>query len=595
MNYLQLKTDIAEVIRTNGNEEITGEVLQYILLQMVTSLGKDFQFAGKGTPETEVGTPDENMAWILGAGTYQNFGTQFTVAENEFAIAMYNGAFDVKKVAVGRPMDTQIEIGSPNPVENDAIAQEFLKLRGAGYLFFGLAAVNTEPPTERPEKIFFLAAEGGVYQNYGNLNVPTGISVIKWNGSSWSIDILWQCDSEPLAGSQNLVLSGGVKTELNTKVDKVEGKGLSEADYTNAEKGKLGALPTALELADMLGQKQNVLTFDNEPTEGSANPVTSDGIHEAIKNFITKAVNDLLYYYTKSETYTKTEVDNLIAAIKQFNILAVPVLPTASADTMGTLYLVPSEDQSEPNNIKDEYITLSKTEGGTTTYSWEKIGTTEIDLSNYPTFDQMNAAIAAALADYYTKAQIDAALAELEGRLSVVSLSADKSVILTNTSSQIALTARTGVAATSLTIERGGVTVGTGTGSLLVVSDTVNIAAAGDLTYTLTAVIGGVTRTEPLTVAVKDAVLYGAGTVATDITTKATARLTPEGRYTITAAAGDNLFILVPMGMTVNGMTMSGLEVPLEVPTGVIVDGVQYLCYKSSNVYDAGSYTINVY
>ena len=174
-------------------------------------------------------------------------------------------------------------------------------------------------------------------------------------------------------------------------------------------------------------------------------------------------------------------------------------------------------------------------------------------------------------------------------------MSADKLVIRTNTSSQIALTARTGIAATSLTIERGGVTVGTGTGSLLVVSDTVNIAAAGDLTYTLTAVIGGVTRTETLTVAVKDAVLYGAGTAATDITTKATARLTPDGRYTITAAAGDNLFILVPMGMTVNGMTMSGLEVPLEVPTGVIVDRVQYLCYKSSNVYDAGSYVINVY
>jgi hypothetical protein len=49
------------------------------------------------------------------------------------------------------------------------------------------------------------------------------------------------------------------------------------------------------------------------------------------------------------------------------------------------------------------------------------------------------------------------------------------------------------------------------------------------------------------------------------------------------------------MGMTVNGVTMSGLDIPMEVSTGVIVDGIQYLCYKSSNVYDAGSYVINVY
>ena len=595
MDYNQLKTDIAEVIRTNGNEEITGEVLQYILLQMVSALGKNFQFAGVGTDQTVVGTPDENMAWILRSGRYQNFGTEFTVAENEFAVVMWNGSFSVAKVAVGRPVDEELTAGGVNPVEGGAIAAEFAQLRAAGYLFAGLANTGSEPPAERPEKIFYICAEGGVYTNFNAIAVPQGISILKWNGSAWVLEVLWRVDDEATDNSQNLVESGGVKAQLDGKVDKEEGKGLSDENYTSSEKTKLNDLPTALELEHLLSLKQDNLTFDNAPTEGSSNPVTSAGIHEAIKNFITKAVNDLLYYYTKSETYTKAEVDNLIAAIKQFNILAVPVLPQPSADTMGTLYLVPAEDQSEPTNVKDEYITLSKTEGGTTTYSWEKIGTTEIDLSNYPTFDEMNAAIATALADYYTKEEIDAALASLAGRLSVVSIAADKSVILTNTSSQIALTARTGIAATSLTVERGGVTVGSGTGTLLVVSETVNIPAAGVLTYTLTAVIGGVTRTETVMVDVKDAVYYGAGQDSTDIVTKATARMTPAGRYNITAADGDYIFILVPMGMTVNGVSMSGLDIPMEVPTGVIVDGIQYLCYKSSNVYDAGSYVINVY
>jgi hypothetical protein len=517
MDYNQLKTDIAEVIRTNGNEEITGEVLQYILLQMVSALGKNFQFAGVGTDQTVVGTPDENMAWILRSGRYQNFGTEFTVAENEFAVVTWNGSFSVAKVAVGRPVDDELTAGGVNPVEGGVIAAEFAQLRAAGYLFAGLANTGSEPPAVRPEKIFYICAEGGVYTNFNAIAVPQGISILKWNGSAWVLEVLWRVDNEATDNSQNLVKSGGVKAQLDGKVDKETGKGLSDENYTSSEKTKLNDLPTALELMHLLSLKQDNLTFDNAPMEGSINPVTSAGIHEAIKNFITKAVNDLLYYYTKSETYTKMEVDNLIAAIKQFNILAVPVLPVPSADTIGTLYLVPAEDQSEPTNVKDEYITLSKTEGGTTTYSWEKIGTTEIDLSNYPTFDEMNAAIATALADYYTKAEIDAALASLAGRLSVVSIAADKSVILTNTSSQIALTARTGIAATSLTVERGGVTVGSGTGTLLVVSETVDIPAAGVLTYTLTAVIGGVTRTETVTVDVKDAVIYSSTRTVTAV------------------------------------------------------------------------------
>jgi hypothetical protein len=49
------------------------------------------------------------------------------------------------------------------------------------------------------------------------------------------------------------------------------------------------------------------------------------------------------------------------------------------------------------------------------------------------------------------------------------------------------------------------------------------------------------------------------------------------------------------MGMLVNDVEMSGINIPMEVPTGVIVDGIQYLCYKSSNQYDAGTYIINVY
>ena len=55
------------------------------------------------------------------------------------------------------------------------------------------------------------------------------------------------------------------------------------------------------------------------------------------------------------------------------------------------------------------------------------------------------------------------------------------------------------------------------------------------------------------------------------------------------------IFILVPASMTVNGVEMSGIEMPMEAATGIVVDDLVYKCYQSSNTYDAGVYNINVY
>jgi hypothetical protein len=594
MNYEQLKTAIAEVIRTNGNEEITGEVLQYVLIEMVSSLGKDYQFAGIGTASTEVGTPDENLFWILRSGSYENFGVPFTVAENEFAVVMYNGNLSVQKIPVGRPVDDALTLGGENPVEGGVIAAEFAKLRAAGFLFAGIATRNSAPPETRSEKIFYLATQGGVYENYWALNLQQGLNVILWNGSTWIGQNLFTFTNEIAEGSSALPTAGAVFESLGTKVDKEEGKGLSEQNYTSSEKQKLADLPTALEITQMLGLKQDVLIWDNVPTEGSTHAIYSGAVFAAIQDVITKAVNDLVNYYTKSQTYSKTEVDNLIAAIKQFTIVSVPELPTASADTVGKIYLVPAETPAQ-QNVKDEYITISMSEGGTTTYSWECIGSTAIDLSNYPTIQDMNDAIAAALEGYLTGTEVGALIATAIADIADLSIEVNPAVILTNQSVAITLTARSQVAADSLVLTRGGSQVATGSGKMLTAIDNVNIQTAGVLTYLLTAVIAGVTRTKEVTVDVVDAVYYGAGTNAAAITTKATARRTPAGRYNITASAGDNLFVLVPYGMTVNGLRMSGIDVPMEAATGIIVDDKTYLCYQSSNVYDAGSYTIEVY
>ncbi len=140
-----------------------------------------------------------------------------------------------------------------------------------------------------------------------------------------------------------------------------------------------------------------------------ANYYTKAEVDALIANFITKAVNDLTYYYLKTETYSKAEVDALVAAIQQFRLIAVNTLPTASAETLNKIYLVPSSNP-QTQNVKDEYITLVVEEQGTTTYSWECIGSTEVNLTNYYTKSQtdsaITAAINAALADYSTTSQV---------------------------------------------------------------------------------------------------------------------------------------------------------------------------------------------
>lgn len=92
-NYASLKAAIQQVVKTNGNNEITGALLQQTLFAMVDSLGGYYQFAGIASPSTNPGSPDQNVYYIAStAGTYTNFGG-LVLADGEIAILKYNGAW----------------------------------------------------------------------------------------------------------------------------------------------------------------------------------------------------------------------------------------------------------------------------------------------------------------------------------------------------------------------------------------------------------------------------------------------------------------------------------------------------------------------
>lgn len=73
-NWATLKTAIANAIKSNGNHEITGQILQNTLNAIVSSVGENATFAGIATPTTSPGTPDGPVFYFAAvSGAYPNF------------------------------------------------------------------------------------------------------------------------------------------------------------------------------------------------------------------------------------------------------------------------------------------------------------------------------------------------------------------------------------------------------------------------------------------------------------------------------------------------------------------------------------------
>ena len=88
-NWTILKEAIANVIKTNGNQEITGRVLQNTLTNIVNAVGENATFVGVATPSTNPGTPDGPVFYLATeAGVYSNF-SGIEVYKSELAI-IYN-------------------------------------------------------------------------------------------------------------------------------------------------------------------------------------------------------------------------------------------------------------------------------------------------------------------------------------------------------------------------------------------------------------------------------------------------------------------------------------------------------------------------
>lgn len=144
-NYENLKMAISAVIKTNGNQEITGDILQNVLKSIIDTIGYGAVFAGVATPITEPLSPDQNVFYLAAVnGTYSNFGG---IVINDEVCVLSNASGTWQKVGTGiasaqaiqtlNQVLTLAELDELNTIGK--VRNKFGKFYGRGFLFSRLA------------------------------------------------------------------------------------------------------------------------------------------------------------------------------------------------------------------------------------------------------------------------------------------------------------------------------------------------------------------------------------------------------------------------------------------------------------------------
>ena len=130
-NYEQLKQAVSSVIKNNGNMEITGDILQNTLLSIISTVGGNATFAGIATPETNPGTPDQNVFYIASQnGTYSNFGG--VKLENKVVIfSNANGSWKMTDTMIATEQEIIYDVSARN---NNAVFQSLSALLSSSNL-----------------------------------------------------------------------------------------------------------------------------------------------------------------------------------------------------------------------------------------------------------------------------------------------------------------------------------------------------------------------------------------------------------------------------------------------------------------------------
>lgn len=201
-NYERLKQAVSDVIKTNGNQEITGEIMQNTLLSIISTVGSNAIFAGIATPTTNPGTPDQNVFYIASEpGIYANFGN-VKLIDQVLIFSNNNGTWYKSEVNI--PNDYSLNRFEVNTFTNNLTINSFIKeiyLSGNGFDKNNKYAIYS-----------IVRGFDGIGWAISIKNIDTGLS------TGWIII----SDSEELTGYVKAIKGGYTLELLINNWDKIE-------------------------------------------------------------------------------------------------------------------------------------------------------------------------------------------------------------------------------------------------------------------------------------------------------------------------------------------------------------------------------------
>ena len=212
-----------------------------------------------------------------------------------------------------------------------------------------------------------------------------------------------------------------IETLQSDKVDKVAGKGLSEADFTNEEKSKLGALPTNAELTEELAGKASVQQVNAKYTKPGTGIPESD-----LDSSTQQKIDAGATAYQKPgtgipKTDLAADVQSAVnAAAQAGNDIAAERLARETADLQINQALGTKLNESQVSALiaaaVANFVTGSDVQTAITTAlaPYSTTDATAIAIQN---------AITTALANYYAKSAIDTMMAGKVDKVSGKALS----------------------------------------------------------------------------------------------------------------------------------------------------------------------------
>ena len=337
----QAKSDIQALQQAGGQANVIESVKRNGTALTVTNKAVDVSVPTKTSDLT-------NDSHYVADADYVHTDSNYTAAEKTKLAGIADGA---NKTTVA----TSITASGTNPVTSKAIHDALAGKQDE--LTFDTAATSgsTNPVTS-----------GGIYTALGkkaNLASPTFTGTPKAPTASAATD-----NTQIATTAFVHDLTDGKANSATT----LAGYGITDA-YTKSEVDAAIATGTALDV-------------DSAPTSGSDHLVTSGGVYTAVAakanlaspNFTGNPTAPTVSIEDSSTAiattaYVNACVASYINGLTQFQILVVDELPIDSNNH--TIYLVPNSGSG--NNVYDEYVYIYEYE------KWEKIGTTEVDLSGY--------------------------------------------------------------------------------------------------------------------------------------------------------------------------------------------------------------------